>query len=249
MDTEHEKVVRDDLLGPLHEAKRRAALERIAGAAGEPCGCIRFDEVSPLRVQQAGASALVLSGNTTDWSEYDFQSLEGLFRVIRQAPVPILGICAGHQLIGRAHGASWGPMGPLQGGEVDPDPRFAPGQRKEVGFLPLRVDADCPLFRGHEDEPSFYQSHYWELREVPAGFVARASSPWSPLQAIERLDCPVFGVQFHPEKYDAAHPDGLALLRAFLQLARELELSGRRPIYGRSAASTSSGEMSDRKAP
>ena len=38
---------------------------------------------------------------------------------------------------------------------------------------------------------------------------------------IERLDRPVYGVQFHPEYYDEEHRDGEVVLRNFLALARD----------------------------
>ncbi len=162
----------------------------------------------------------MIGGSTTDWTRYDVAALAGLLATIRAAPVPILGICAGHQLIGFAHRAPWGPLGALQEGEVDADPRFAPGQRQERGFLPVQVDGRCPLFRGLNPTAAFFQSHYWQLEDVPTGFTARASSPWSPVQAIERLDRPVFGVQFHPERDDAEHSNGAVVLRNFFALGR-----------------------------
>ena len=147
--------------------------------------------------------------------------MAGLLEVIRAVPAPILGICAGHQLIGYAHQVTWGPLGPLEHGEVDPDPRFAPGQRKQRGFLTVQMDVRCPLFRGMDETADLFHSHYWQLEEVPPGFTVRASSPWSAIQAIERLDRPVFGVQFHPERYDATHPHGAVILRNFITLARD----------------------------
>ena len=65
-----------------------------------------------------------------------------------------------------------------------------------------------------------FQSHYWQLLETPAGFATRASSAWSPIQAIERLDRPVFGIQFHAERFDTAHPAGSRVLRSFFAAAR-----------------------------
>ena len=221
IDTEHDRVLAHPESGPAHRVKLEAARARLAAAAGGACLSLRFPEVSPTQVEHIAPVALVLSGSTTDWAEYDFSSLAGLLATIRAAPVPILGICAGHQLIGFAHGAPWGPLGPLQAGEVDPDPRFAPGRRKERGFLPIEVDPRCPLFRGLDQTAAFFQSHYWQLEDVPQGFAARAHSPWSPIQAIERLDRPVFGVQFHPERYSAAQPDGANVLRNFFTLTRD----------------------------
>jgi GMP synthase-like glutamine amidotransferase len=219
IDTEHDRMLAHPEFGPAHRVKVEATQSRLAAAAGMPCLSLRFPEITPAQVARVGPAALVISGSTTDWAEYDFSSLAGLLATIRAALVPILGICAGHQLIGFAHGAPWGPLDPLQAGEADPDPRFAPGRRKERGFLPVEVDPHCPLFQGLDSTAAFFQSHYWQLEGVPRGFTARARSPWSPVQAIERLDRPVFGVQFHPERYSAAQPDGATVLRNFFALA------------------------------
>lgn len=221
IDTEHDKVRAHPEFGPAHRVKLEATQARLAAAAGGECLSLRFSDVSPAQIARIGPAVLVISGCTTDWAEYDSSSLAGLLDTIRVAPVPILGICAGHQLIGFAHGAPWGPLGPLHAGEADPDPRFAPGRRKERGFLPIEVDPRCPLFRGLGPTAAFFQSHYWQLEDVPRGFAARARSPWSPIQAMERLDRPVFGVQFHPERYSAAQPDGATVLRNFFALTRD----------------------------
>ena len=221
VDSEHERVVAHPTRGPAHRAKLDTVRRRLAAVAGEPCRAIHYGDVSPASVERAAPAALVIGGNTTDWAEFDVAALAGLLATIRAAPVPILGICAGHQLIRFAHGARWGPLAPLREGEADPDPRFAPGQRKQRGFSPVRIDADCPLFRGLALDAVVFQSHYWQLEDVPAGFAFRAASRWSPIQAIERRDRPVFGVQFHPERADATHPDGATVLRNFFALARE----------------------------
>ena len=221
VDTEHERVVKDSMLGSFHRAKLDAARGRLATAANAPCLIAGYADVSSSMIEATGATAVIISGNSTDWARYDLAAMTGLLQAIRAAPVPILGICAGHQLVGLAHGARWGPLGPLAEGEDDPYPRFAPGQRKERGFLPVQVDPTCPLFSGLDQAETFFQSHYWQLEEVPEGFVPRATSPWSDIQAIERRDRPVFGVQFHPERYDAAHPAGAKVLRNFFALSRE----------------------------
>lgn len=220
IDTEHDLVLAHPEHGPAHRATIEAARDRLATAAGRPCLVRHFSEIAPARIEQIAPSALVIGGNRTDWAEFDEAMLAGLLATIRAAPVPILGICAGHQLIGRAHGAAWGPLGALRSGEVDPEPEFAPGQRKERGFHPVEIDSRCPVFQGLAPRPAFFQFHYWQLETIPAGFVVRARSPWSAIQAIERQDRPVFGVQFHPERFDADHPYGAAVLRNFFALAQ-----------------------------
>lgn len=220
VDVEHERVRRDAVRGPRHRRKLERGRLGLELAAAAPCQVVGFEHLSLSGVRDLAPTAMVLSGSTTDWGEYDFAALEGLFETIRAAPVPLLGICAGHQLIGYAHGATWGPLGALSVGETDPDSRFAPGQRKERGFLTIQVDPRCALFDGLGPTASLFQSHYWQLHTVPSGFVGRATSPWSPVQAIERLDRPVFGVQFHPERHEAAHPAGKTILRNFFARTR-----------------------------
>ncbi len=221
VDLEHDRVRNDATAGVSHLTRRDAAQVRLAAAACEPCEVVRFDDVSVDRIRSLAPSAMVISGNTADWSEYDFATLAGLRETIRAAPIPILGICGGHQLIGHAHGAHWGPLGPVRDGVIDPDPRFAPGLRKERGYLPIDVDRSSPMFQGLSDAPVVFQSRYWHLTGVPLGFAACASSLDSPIQAIARQDRPVYGVQFHPERYDDEHRDGEAILQNFFAIARD----------------------------
>lgn len=233
VDTEHDRVLRDATLGPRHQRKIEKIRACLAAVAGVPCLARRFSEIDPVAVERLAPGTMVIGGNTTDWAAFETATLAGLLAVIRVAPVPILGICAGHQLIGFAHGARWGPLGALQEGEGDPDPRFAPGQRKERGFLPVEIDGSCLLFHGLEATPTFFQSHSWQLEDTPPEFVSRASSRWSPIQAIERRDRPVFGVQFHPERSDDAHPDGATVLRNFFGLTGKRGVLTRRgPVTG-----------------
>ena len=219
VDLEHERVRADPVAGAPHRAKLEEARRRLGAAAGEACETALAAEVTPGLIAERASTAVVLSGCTTDWAAYDLTAWGGLLEVIRSAPVPLLGICAGHQLIGFAAGASWGPLGPLEAGEVDPDPRFAAGRRKQRGFQEVALDLRCPLFAGLVVTPTVFQTHYWQLEEVPAGFTRRATSTWSPIQAMERLDRLVFGVQFHPERFDDAHPDGGRVLRNFFAVA------------------------------
>ena len=221
VDTEHQRVHSHPEEGPRHRTRLAETIDHLERVAGAPVELLGFAAVSLTRIAQSLPAAVVIGGNTTDWGEFDFAEMGGLLEVIRAAPAPILGICAGHQLIGYAHHVKWGPLGPLQPGEIDPDPRFAPGQRKQRGFLGVQLDLRCPLFYGMDATADLFQSHYWQLEDVPPGFAARASTPLSAIQAIERLDRPVFGVQFHPERCDAAHPHGAVILRNFITLARD----------------------------
>lgn len=219
VDLEHGRVVNDSAAGVTHRTRLDAARVRLAAAAGEPCDVVRFEDAAVDHLRILNPCAIVISGNTADWSDYDFATLTGLIETIRAAPLPILGICGGYQLIGYAHGATWGPLDRVPGGAVDPDPNLAPGLYTETGFLPIDADRCSPLFQGLCESPVMFQSHYWQLNDIPEGFEVCAASPGSPIQAIARRDRPVFGVQFHPERYDDRHRDGETVLKNFFAIA------------------------------
>ncbi len=85
--------------------------------------------------------------------------------------------------------------------------------------MPVRVVREDPLFEGLNREPVFFEAHYWELKEVPAGFENLASTDECRIQAIKLQDKPVYGTQFHPELYDNEHSDGRTLIANFLRVA------------------------------
>jgi GMP synthase (glutamine-hydrolysing) len=91
--------------------------------------------------------------------------------------------------------------------------------RKEWGAYPVRVSANDPLFAGLGDTVVVEQRHFWELKALPAGFVRLATSDACPIQAIRHERRPLYGVQFHPERYSEHHPAGRRILTNFFRLA------------------------------
>lgn len=238
LDIEHEQALSrpEDLAA--HQAHNRDVQRRLEAISGEVCQVVNYRDLTLGWLEASGARALVISGNLTDWSEYDPVDLERLCDLIRAAPAPILGICGGCQLIGMTYGAPQGPIRPLIPGEEDPDAGYGGGYLKEWGFVPVWVVKSDPLFDGLGPEPVFLEAHYWEVRRVPPGFELLASTEVCRVQAIRQVDRPVYGVQFHPEAYiapggpdhswlvdlvypqgyDKLHPAGRRLLRNFLSL-------------------------------
>jgi GMP synthase (glutamine-hydrolysing) len=112
--------------------------------------------------------------------------------------VPVLGVCYGMQAMAHA-----------LGGDVEP----AAG--REFGPAVVRVDDDTSvLFRGLQREHRVWASHGDNVRRLPGGFRAVASSDNAPVAAVEAPERRLFGVQFHPE---VAHTErGKEILRNFL---------------------------------
>ncbi len=221
IDPEHRSVAANHELAKRHQAHLAIARSRLAAIGGTECRVWSYVEASPVAVERLTPVAVVIGGSSTGWDRYEFSEMTGLFDLIRTTSRPLLGICAGHQLIGRAYGAPWGPLTQSEGASVASEQAFGVGKLTETGYLPLAVDPSCPLFAGLQSTAILCQSHYWQLTAVPPGFTLRASTPVCPVQAIEHQDRPLFGVQFHPERYDDLHPAGHQVLRNFIDLARD----------------------------
>ena len=100
--------------------------------------------------------------------------------------VPVLGICYGMQT-----------MAAELGGKVEAS------SRREFGYAEI-TPGESGLFGGLTDTDTdallkVWMSHGDRVETLPPGFTATASSPNSPLAAMEDASRNFFGVQFHPE--------------------------------------------------
>lgn len=167
--------------------------------------------VTRARVDELGPSHIILSGQSHPWTMYSPGSLAGVFDVIRGAEQPVLGVCGGHQQIALCHGATVGLIRRVAPGEG------YEGAFRERGFVDVDVRGGG-LFAGLPDRIAVWASHCDEVKELPPGFELVASNQTSPIQAMRHESRPVFGVQFHPELFDEAHPHGRSVLEGFLAL-------------------------------
>jgi GMP synthase-like glutamine amidotransferase len=194
----------------------KARFERLGGL---PCLLVHFTQVDRVWLERLGVRAIVVSGHSTLINDYDPETLAPLVELVRETARPVLGLCGGHQLIGLTFGATAAPMGRLAPGEADPHPEIAPGMRKEWGPCAVHVVAPDPLFADLGETVVVEQRHFWDLKAVPGGFVRLAGSAACPVQAIRHASRPLYGVQFHPERYSEHHPDGRTILANFFRLA------------------------------
>lgn len=218
VDIEHQKKVEDPALAPNFDKVRKERTWVVGNAAAMDSESIHYWQVTRELARQRNVRALCISGNTADWVEYDFATFQPLFDLVKSGEIPTIGFCGGHQLIGLMYDAPCDAIRKLNPGEPDLA-EWAPGWFKEVGYLPVQVVQADPIFAGLGETPEFFESHYWEIKELPAQFDLLASTENVRVQCIRHKEHLIYGTQFHPEVNDAAHRDGLALLRNFFTIA------------------------------
>lgn len=140
-----------------------------------------------LSAAAAESSAVIISGSPRDaW--VDDPRNDRVLEVIehcRTAGKPLLGVCFGHQLLGRALGAQVG--------------RHPAGY--ELGNVEVALTdagAACPLFAGLPRQLDVIESHQDAVLEVPAGARLLATGTHTQVQAFDFAGH-LLGVQFHPE--------------------------------------------------
>jgi GMP synthase (glutamine-hydrolysing) len=161
--------------------------------------CGVFSELLPHdlpleRLQARRPKGIVLSGGPASVHE---QNAPKLRSKVLELGIPVLGICYGMQAMARELG------GRVERADVG-----------EFGRTDLRVLEPGRLLAGLPGEQTCWMSHRDTVFEAPAGFCALASSPASPVAALESPERALYGIQFHPE---VAHtPHGMDVLRNFL---------------------------------
>lgn len=217
VDIEHRKVIDNPEKGPHHLKDYFQRVDNIAAAVGLPCKPVHYLDFSLDWLRANDIKAFFISGNTPDWVEYDWDEFKPLQQAVTSGAYPVMGFCGGHQLIGMTFGAACDALGPLAPGEPDPMPEYHPGMRKEKGYLPFQVHTpDHPLFEGFPPGgPVIMESHYWEVKALPAGFALLASTNWCRIQVMQHRELPIYSTQGHPEAYTETYPDGKRFIRNF----------------------------------
>lgn len=165
-----------------------------------------FEEIADL-------DGLVLSGGAPGGA-CDAASMGRNEEYIDRATYPILGICAGMQLMCQHFGSEVKPMSMSSGTEAAPD------VHGEFGSVVVRIMDHSDIFRGMGDEVTMGVSHSDEVKSVPEGFRLTARSDTCGVEAVSCIDRPLFGVQFHPEVKNSGD-DGVNLFRNFIAICEE----------------------------
>ncbi len=201
---------------PLEQFYACTFRARVAEISGLHTIVVHATEVEGEDLDRPQIKAILIGGRSKSLPrEVD----ERFYQLIRETRIPILGICGGCQLIGRAYGAKVVRMRKLRPDEQDPNPKYHPGWFKEWGFTEIQVLKPDPLFGGLPEKPILREFHAFQIVEPPKEFELLASTQECRVQAIKHRDRLVYAVQFHPERYDHRHPHGRVVLENFFRLA------------------------------
>lgn len=191
--TEHPPAITRVLERDYEGIRRR--LERLAGVRVRS---LRYTDIGDFD----GADAVVLSGSFAPWAVHEAAAISRLGEDLVGFRGPVLGICAGMQLLAMFAGGAVGPRA-----------------RPEVGFGPVAVVETDGLLSGLGQTATVYKHHADDVVGVPDGFMVLARSEECAVEAFSAPDRLWWGTQFHPERFDAKHPDGAGVLRNFFALA------------------------------
>jgi anthranilate synthase/aminodeoxychorismate synthase-like glutamine amidotransferase len=122
---------------------------------------------------------------------------ERIVSLVRDARVPTLGVCLGHQAIVEAFGGEIGPARELVHGKA----------------CIVRHDGRG-LFAGLPEELEVGRYHSLAAATIPAALEVSATSSDGEVMAVRHRELPIEGVQFHPES--VLTPLGGELARNFL---------------------------------
>ena len=133
------------------------------------------------------SAGVIISGSPRDaWADTpDVLDLLALVERLLAGRCKILGVCFGHQLLGRA-----------LGGDVRRNPAGW-----EVGSVTLELTPaglESPLFTGFASHFTAIQSHRDAVLSLPSSAKLLAQDAHTPIQAFS-FEERAFGVQFHPE--------------------------------------------------
>lgn len=151
--------------------------------------------------------AILLSGNNADYNNLPMYEFNGEYEIIRAAPAPVLGICAGHQMLAFAYGYTrvrsmgWSDITAMD---------------KPSDYTKIKLLRPDPLFEGLPNPFHAVEIHGWAVYEPGPGFEVVAASGY--IQSQRAKGGRLHGVQFHPE-IKASYNQPEQVLRLFLERA------------------------------
>lgn len=153
--------------------------------------------------------AIIFSGNNANYPNLPMFEYNGVFEIIRNSNIPLLGICAGHQMLSFTYGYTfvrsmgWEDLTALE---------------KLKQIKPIHILIENPIFKGMKNPFIAPEIHGWSIAVVPEEFEILSQSSY--VQNIKHKTKFIYGTQFHPE-VEVPYNEGKDYLINFLKMALE----------------------------
>ena len=173
-------------------------LYQLVGSLDPDIRVVRNDQVTVQDIRRMAPSHLILSPGPG--RPGDAGVCEAAVRALSEE-LPILGVCLGHQAICEAFG-----------GVVTYAKTLLHGKPARV-----RLDRDCPLFRGLPETIQAARYHSLAAAEdtLPDCLAVTARAGDGEVMAVQVRGRPVYGLQFYPESI--LTPEGRQIMKNFLE--------------------------------
>jgi GMP synthase (glutamine-hydrolysing) len=143
--------------------------------------CFVKSDIFPLKTKAEellSYRGIIISGGPESvWSDTSLGYDKNIFSL----GIPVLGICYGMHLINTNFGGI-----------------VKPGVKNEYGETSIKIDQNCPLFAGCENEETVLMSHGDSIESLAPGFFKSAESGHI-VASMYSDTLKIYGVQFHPE--------------------------------------------------
>jgi len=130
----------------------------------------------------------------------DRNQFESFIQYLPKVEIPILGIGGGHQALAVAHGGSVSKIGhPIK------------------GYQTVELEDKDTLLAGLPAKIRVMQNHHEQVKSLPSSFVRIATSQDTKNEAMKHETKSLYGVQFHPERWNETNRAGKRILENFIE--------------------------------
>lgn len=167
----------------------------------EPDTVVVPNTISPEEVKKIGPDAIIVSpGPGTPHKAEDIGTCLDIIRDFGPE-IPVLGVCFGHQAINTAFG---GNIGHAKSGPIH-------GKTSDITHV------DSQLFDGVPQTFKGGRYHSLAIEKLAEGLKVTAKTNDDIIMAVEHVQYPIYGVQFHPES--VLTENGMKIIENFLRIA------------------------------
>ena len=177
-------------------------VDRVKGAGGNVV-LSDFETVPKMNLETINSSygGVVLSGTEALYTRTaDRTRFSAFIEFLPRITIPILGVCGGHQALALAYGG-----------------KVAKASNLIHGFRTVTLEDKDTLLAGLPPKIKVMQSHREQVKQLPPNFIRTATSADVENEGMKHETRPLYGVQFHPERWNEENTAGKRVLENFAQ--------------------------------